>query len=112
MAKPKFKRGKVPEQVIDDVLYYHYDDLTKYLKERAYNQLFSLQNGKCAICWFPEDKKKLAMDHNHKTGCIRGLLCSKCNTMLGLAKDKDYILEKAAKYIDSKKAFSPRRFHE
>jgi predicted class III extradiol MEMO1 family dioxygenase len=54
-----------------------------------YNQMFIRQNGVCAICGLPEMRTKgekvihLAVDHNHKTNRIRGLLCWHCNTALG-----------------------------
>ena len=68
-----------------------------------YNELLSSQDGKCAIC--NEDEKcsrnsVLAVDHCHKTGEIRGLLCSHCNRGLGLFKDNSEILTKAIKYIN------------
>lgn len=44
-----------------------------------YNNLVKIQNGKCAICLKSEKNKKLAIDHDHKTGKIRGLLCFRCN---------------------------------
>lgn len=51
---------------------------------KEYDVLFEMQKGLCAICGHPErDKRKLAVDHNHETGEIRGLLCVVCNTNLG-----------------------------
>ena len=51
-----------------------------------YNQLFNKQYGCCAICGIHQNdiNKKLAVDHNHLTGKVRGLLCSKCNMAIGL----------------------------
>lgn len=48
-------------------------------KERA--EFFKKQDGKCAICRRPESdfKNRLALDHNHRTGQLRGLLCFQCN---------------------------------
>ena len=50
-----------------------------YEKERA--EFLKKQNGKCAICGKPQTafKKRLNLDHNHKTGQLRGLLCYFCN---------------------------------
>lgn len=50
-----------------------------YEKEREY--FFQIQDGKCAICKKPQSefKKRLNLDHNHKTLQIRGLLCYRCN---------------------------------
>jgi hypothetical protein len=66
-----------------------------------YYLLLQKQNNKCAICGKPQklNKKSLSVDHNHKTGMVRGLLCSNCNFMLGLAKDNVIILKKAIKYL-------------
>ena len=52
----------------------------------VYNQLFNKQSGRCAICGIHQNdiNKKLAVDHNHLTGKVRGLLCSKCNMAIGL----------------------------
>jgi hypothetical protein len=59
------------------------------------------QNYSCYICDIPEKEltKKLAVDHCHKTGKVRGLLCNKCNTALGLFNDNINILKKAIKYL-------------
>ena len=66
-------------------LKYIFDMTTK-----QYNQMLAAQNGVCAICGLPEERKRkgrilnLSVDHNHKTDKIRGLLCSKCNTGIGM----------------------------
>lgn len=54
------------------------------------------QNGCCLIC---DLKTNLVVDHCHKTGEVRGLLCRGCNTVLGFAKDSVYLLKKAAAYL-------------
>ena len=53
-----------------------------------YNQMFTNQNGCCAICKTHQSKFKraLVVDHNRETGAIRELLCDHCNLMLGMAK--------------------------
>lgn len=68
-----------------------------------YNQMFNNQNGCCAICnkHQGEFKKALAVDHNHSTGKIRGLLCFKCNTFLGKANDDVNVLSNAIKYLNN-----------
>lgn len=53
----------------------------------TYEQMLAEQNGVCASCSTPPTDKKLAVDHDHNTGVIRGLLCQSCNTALGLLKD-------------------------
>ncbi len=69
-----------------------------------YDELFKLQRGLCAICKEPEKEqlhgviKRLALDHNHKTGKIRGLLCARCNKKLGFLEDKEFV-ELAMNYL-------------
>lgn len=66
-----------------------------------WNELRQKQNYECAICGIHENdnKKSLAIDHNHETGEIRGLLCTTCNTGIGLLKDDIKLVEKALKYL-------------
>jgi hypothetical protein len=75
-----------------------------------YNEMLKQQNGVCAICGKEEITKdslrnvrKLSVDHNHKTGKIRGLLCASCNHVLGNAKDNIEILLKAIAYLTKDK---------
>jgi hypothetical protein len=69
-----------------------------------YNILFENQSGCCAICnrHQTEFKKRLAIDHCHNTNIIRGLLCSSCNTALGLLKDNVNALQNAIEYLNTK----------
>lgn len=75
------------------------------LTELDYKQLSSSQNNLCAICQQPETAtckgtvKFLAVDHCHKTGRIRGLLCTDCNTSLGKFKDNPQRFINAANYL-------------
>lgn len=69
---------------------------------------FELQNQNyvCAICGQPETTtnmgtlRRLAVDHNHKTGWYRGLLCGKCNQGIGLFKENVAILKQAIQYLE------------
>lgn len=65
----------------------------------SYNSLLESQQGKCAICKKGSDKH-LFVDHCHKTGKIRGLLCQHCNTLLGMAFDDVDILLGAVAYLN------------
>jgi len=67
-------------------LRYHYD-----ISLEEYNLMLFRQAGVCAICKQPETVigrggkvKMLAVDHDHENNNVRGLLCSRCNTMLGV----------------------------
>ena len=64
------------------------------------NQMIDNQNGKCAICGnVLVDGFGTAVDHDHKTGKIRGILCGSCNGGLGLFKDNISSLLSAIKYL-------------
>lgn len=66
-------------------------------------QLLKKQQNCCAICLqkFDRNRKSLNyhIDHNHRTGKVRGLLCQNCNTGLGLLQDDTKILAKALQYL-------------
>lgn len=70
-----------------------------------YNEMFIKQNGCCFIFGINQKdlKRKLAVDHCHKTGKIRSLLCILCNIGLGSFKDNLNNLEKAIEYLKSHK---------
>jgi len=60
------------------------------------------QDGGCAICEKPldtDDHKGIHVDHDHATGKVRGLLCSSCNTGLGLLKDNAAVVKRALAYL-------------
>jgi transketolase len=67
----------------------------------TYAQLLMTQNGVCAICGGNRNKQALGVDHNHITGSVRGLLCGKCNVIIGMADDDSGILRKAIEYLDA-----------
>jgi hypothetical protein len=88
-----------------------------YLKQRKwraagvdasrYQEMLREQGGVCAICHKPEKHKDglsgkakdLAIDHDHNTGAVRALLCSACNTALGLFCDDPALLDAAKAYL-------------
>ena len=72
------------------------------ITKSQYDEMLVFQNGKCAICETDSCStgRKLAVDHDHKAGKIRGLLCQSCNTSLGKMKDSPYLLRKAADYLE------------
>ena len=79
-----------------------------------YYKMLEEQNGVCAICRKPESAKhnekirKLAVDHDHKTGEIRGLLCSNCNTGLGGFKSSLALLHSAEDYLLNSRSATPK----
>jgi len=74
--------------------------LRKYkITLEQYNELFEKQNGRCAICKQKPTKRRLDVDHNHKTGKVRGLLCLACNAGIGQLDDDINILQEAINYL-------------
>lgn len=70
------------------------------LSLEGYGKMVSDQNGVCAICNSPPAPGKiLCVDHNHATGKLRGLLCTNCNTALGLLKESPATAESLIRYI-------------
>lgn len=73
-----------------------------------YKGMLDAQNGVCLICASPPiirdgrngKIKDLCVDHDHKTGIIRGLLCDRCNTSIGQFKDNPTLLVRAAEYLE------------
>jgi len=70
-----------------------------------YNIIFNSQEGRCKICTRHqmEFKKRLHVDHCHKTGKVRGLLCTKCNFGLGYLNDDVTLLTNAIEYLNKNK---------
>ena len=64
------------------------------------------QNGVCAVCRQPETSvrrgtiKSLDVDHNHVTGIVRKLLCSACNSALGILREDPLRIRALAEYIE------------
>ena len=66
---------------------------------KEYDQMFEAQNGVCAICGTIEfSGRRLAVDHNHETNHIRGLLCINCNRKLSVLEDRNFI-KQAEQYL-------------
>lgn len=95
----------------EDIGEYHRQShrLRKFaLANDEYEALIKKQNGRCAICCeLPKTRWKggeptLVVDHDHKTGAVRGLLCLTCNTAIGHLRDSPDLLRAAARYIEAK----------
>lgn len=86
--------------------------LTTYgLTLEQYEALLASQDGACAIC---RGKRRylLAVDHDHKTGAVRGLLCKLCNSrMLTAARDDPAVLRRGADYLEQPPAFDVIGLH-
>lgn len=71
------------------------------ITQEQYNEIFANQDGKCIICGKHQKELKmaLAVDHDHSTNEVRGLLCGPCNRGLGMFKDDPDLLQKALDYL-------------
>lgn len=75
---------------------------TRYrLTVEDYEQMAADQGGVCAICRKAPTKRALAVDHDHITGKVRGLLCSPCNMGLGSFRDEPVLLATAMQYLQT-----------
>lgn len=70
-----------------------------------YDQMHAAQDGKCAMCREPETTMRLgktlllSVDHCHKTGKVRALLCGRCNRLLGSSEESTVLLSEAIAFI-------------
>lgn len=71
------------------------------LERGEYDALFIAQDGACAICGGTR-RQRLSVDHDHRDGVVRGLLCRMCNSrLLTAARDRPEVLRAAADYLES-----------
>lgn len=70
------------------------------ITQEQYDEMVRRQNGLCAICEHAPIQKVLVVDHDHKTGVIRGLLCDACNVGLGRFGDDPKLLRAALRYLE------------
>jgi len=85
------------------------------ISKEEYLAMLSDQGGVCAICGDAPGERyshQLHVDHCHSTGKIRGLLCRGCNHMLGVVKDDELLLFKAAEYLRKSPQNSSKHLQE
>jgi hypothetical protein len=75
---------------------------SKYgLTESEFNLLLAKQDGKCAICGTTDPgRANFCVDHCHKHGHVRGLLCDHCNTAIGKFNDDPATIQRAIDYLN------------
>ena len=80
-----------------------YNRTVRYgITEEQFNTMYREQDGHCFLCNIAEEdsiRGILMVDHCHKTGKIRALLCHACNTALGLFKDNPEVMLKAYNFL-------------
>jgi hypothetical protein len=67
--------------------------------QQEYFEMLERQGGRCAICRKISKGTGLVIDHEHRSGKVRGLLCTKCNSGLGMFQDDPKRLTEAARYL-------------
>ncbi|MGC2429272.1 MAG: endonuclease VII domain-containing protein [Nitrososphaeraceae archaeon] len=90
---------KTPEYKLK---YKHWNLQRKFgISLEDYNKLLKIQGNTCAICKEPcSSGKNLAVDHNHITGEVRGLLCEKCNQGIGALRENPELIMSAYEYLE------------
>lgn len=76
------------------------------ISEAEFGSMYHNQQGKCAICQHDVDDVKMHIDHCHRTGMVRGLLCQRCNQAIGLMRENEETLKAACEYIRKHNATS------
>lgn len=71
------------------------------LTSEQYDRMYAEQEGRCGICRNePKGTHRLHIDHDHDTNIVRALLCSKCNTAIGLMDENTELLAAASRYLE------------
>lgn len=73
------------------------------LTPERYDEIVAIQGGLCAICLKPPGKRRLQVDHDHKTGRVRGLVCFRCNYGMGWFQEDLERLKRIESYLTSGK---------
>ena len=107
--KKKIRRERYKQRKLES------PEMAKYLNRRRalkdlyamtpddYDRMLNDQEGRCAICRTPQPVgKRLNIDHDHKTGKVRGLLCIKCNVALGLLEHAEKNKEQMENYLKNR----------
>lgn len=88
------------QQYRDNVQRYVHLRRTYGVEQPTYERFLKDQGGVCAICESPPaELRQLQLDHDHKTGKPRGLLCARCNTMLKYFGDRPEGLQRVMEYV-------------
>lgn len=108
-----FKKGDIPHNKKNDEgtiesfgsrkkYYQNYELKRKFnITIHDYENILKSQDCRCAICGgYQIENRKLAVDHNHRTGKIRGLLCNSCNAGIGFMKENKQTLQNAISYLE------------
>jgi hypothetical protein len=92
-------RKNYKKYTAQDPLYARKKNLLKeyQLTHEQYEAMYEAQGGRCAVCG--ATPARLLVDHDHATGTVRGLLCRKCNSGIGMLSDDLQLLLAAVAYL-------------
>ena len=94
------REARAKEKARADRAHDRYVRRTYGLTEGEYAAILAAQDGRCAICTRRPRSRRLAVDHDHETGKVRGLLCYTCNHfVLGFVEFDPIAAHNAATYI-------------
>lgn len=91
LANPEHSRFRVRDSTLKRKYGLTVDD---------YNKLLESQGGVCQVCKNPPTNRRLAVDHCHTTGKIRGLLCQACNVSIGKMRESPDLIRRLANYVE------------
>ena len=83
----------------DDKTRDRYLQTTYGITLKEYNDILAFQGGGCACCGSKAKTRALHVDHSHRTGLVRGIVCAACNSAFRKLKDNPHIAEAAAHYL-------------
>ncbi len=93
--KARYQRTATPMSIRDNSLWQRYG-----ITGADFDSMLEAQGGRCLICSeAPPGKQRLCVDHCHATGVVRGLLCRRCNTLVGFLEMDTELLRAAQEYI-------------
>ncbi len=95
--------SRSPKKRLEQHLKYKYG-----VTHQEFISAWTAQSGECSICFdelpdlmqYANRRRGYAIDHNHETGKFRGILCLRCNSLLGMAKESSRILASAIGYLE------------
>jgi hypothetical protein len=101
--------SRTPQKRLEQHLKYKYG-----ITHAEFSKAWDDQGGACAICVndlpdlmaYDNRRRGYAVDHNHETGEFRGILCLKCNSLLGMASESVDVLYAAVKYLNEKGSYA------
>ncbi|NBR32848.1 MAG: hypothetical protein EBS87_11685 [Sphingomonadaceae bacterium] len=101
--------SRSPKKRLEQHLRYKYG-----ISHSEFQEAWDKQSGNCAICedalpdlmTYDQRRRGYAIDHNHETGDFRGVLCLKCNSLLGMASDSIDVLHSAIRYLSERGSYA------